>query len=243
MLDHLIKNQDHPQHLLRQLSKAYYFDHLNIANLFMEFTPGKLELVSNLKDEHDSRRYCYSWASFDSVTNRPYIYIAVFDNARVFKGENVDVKRNPDFIDTIRKITHNTSPLNVIASDLDNAYEEVHPKIIKRIDLGPLFGLYSKDEHPFSTLLRKHFTVDDFIITYTTEVVFSVGEKRKKSFLSQGELRQVFYINESNKESMKRMVSGVEKYMITSHDVVRYLNDKHPEVIKELAAPPYIYMN
>ena len=70
-----------------------------------------------------------------------------------------------------------------------------------------------------------------------------MANKERESFLSQGELRQVFYINESNMESMKRMVSRVEKYIITSHGVVRYLNENHPEVIKELAAPPYIYMN
>ncbi|MBR9860203.1 hypothetical protein GYB22_05545 [bacterium] len=243
VLDHLIKNHEDPRTLLKQLSKVHYFDSLNLSKLFMEFTPGKLELISKLNDEYDSRRYFYSWASFDSVTNRPYIYLAVFDNPQIVDDKNVDIKREPNFIDAIKKLTHNTAPLNVIASDLDNAYEAVHPKIIKRIDIGPLFGIYSKDESTFTQMLKQHFTPDDFIITYTTEVIFSVGEKRKRSFLSQGELRQVFYIDESNRESMKRMVSQVDKYLITSHRVVQFLNENHPEVIRELAAPPYIYLS
>ncbi len=33
----------------------------------------------------------------------------------------------------------------------------------------------------------------------------------------------------------------MHSYMITSHDVLQYLNDTEPEMLKSLAAPVYVY--
>ena len=56
------------------------------------------------------------------------------------------------------------------------------PKVLKRIEIGPIFGKYSRDKHDYTILLRKHFSEDQYIMPYKTEVVFSTGEKRTKSF-------------------------------------------------------------
>jgi hypothetical protein len=113
--------------------------------------------------------------------------------------------------------------------------------VLKRIEIGPIYGKYARDKHRYTILLRKQFNPDDYIFTYNTEIVFSTGEKRTKSFLSKGELRQVFYIDESNKECMERMISDMHSYMITSHNVLQYLNDNQPEDLAKLSAPVYVY--
>ncbi len=241
ILDHMVRKKSDPISLLNKLSKSSYYIRLQWSNLFTEFTPGSIELLNQHTDEHKTRTFFYSWASYDSVTNKPYIYIMIFDNPLVSKDPLSGVDNDPAFVETLKKITHNSAPLKVMASDIDNAYENIMPKVLKRIEIGPIYGKYSRDKHKYSLLLRKHFTDDDFIITYKTEVVFSKGEKRSKSFLSKGELRQIFHVDESNKECMDRMVSDMHSYMITSHDVLQYLNDTEPETLKGLAAPVYVY--
>lgn len=241
ILDHLIRKKTDPVKLLNQLSKSSYYIRLQWSNLFTEFTPGNLELLNQHTDEHKTRTYFYSWASYDSVTNKPFIYTMVFDNPLIAKKPASDVNKNPEFVETIKRLTHNSSPLKVIASDIDNAYENIMPKVLKRIEIGPIFGKYSRDKHDYTILLRKHFSEDQYIMPYKTEVVFSTGEKRTKSFLSKGELRQIFHVDESNKECMDRMISDMHSYMITSHDVLQYLNDTDPEMLKGLAAPVYVY--
>ncbi|MDQ3101476.1 MAG: hypothetical protein M3R08_08815 [Bacteroidota bacterium] len=75
----------------------------------------------------------------------------------------------------------------------------------------------------------------------TTEIVFSVGqEKRDTGFLSKSELRQVFHVDETNKDCMERMVSEVQKYLFTTHTVLQYLSHQQKELLKELSAPPFI---
>ena len=243
ILDNLIKNKKDPAKLLKQLSTACYLSKLNKTNLFFEFTPGKLELIREISSTNKQRRYLYSWGSYDSVTNRPYIYIMVFDNTLITRKNNSDVKKDRDFVEVIKKMTHNSAPLKVIASDIDEAFEAIHPKVLKRIDIGPIFGQYARDEHFFTQMLRKNFSSKDFVFTYNTEVIFSVGEKRNSSFLSTGDLRQIFHVDDSNKDCMDRMISKMHKYLITSHSVLQYITEHNPEIIKDLSAPPYVYSN
>ncbi len=241
ILDALIRNHKDPNRLLQQLSKRNYYSSLEIHKLFFEFTPGKIELIKQHDDKEETRTYFYSWASFDSVTNKPYVYTMVFDNPTNTKHSGGDIKRDHDFIEVIKRCTHNSAPLKVVASDIDNSYENIYPKVLKRIELGPIYGKYSQDKHPFTLMLRNHFSEEDFILTYQTEIVFSVGQKRTSSFLSKGELRQVFHVDESNKDCMEKMISQLDKYMITSHRVLQYINDTQPEALKELTVPAYVY--
>jgi len=241
ILDHLVRKHSDPKPLLKQMSRSNYFIRLKWSSLFTEFTPGTLELLNEHTDDARTRTYFYSWASYDSVTNKPFIYTMIFDNKAFSKRENTDVDKDPGFIETIKKATHNSAPLKVIASDIDNTYENVMPKVLKRMEIGPIYGKYAFDKNDFSVLLKKKFQDDDFIFTYNTEIVFSTGESRSKSFLSKGELRQIFYVDESNKECMEKMVSDYHTYMITSHNVAQYLNDMQPEILKKLSAPAYLY--
>lgn len=238
ILDQMMRSKTEPIRLLRQISKRSYFEQIEDWNLFKEFTSGPLKLISKGKDFN--WRYLYSWASFDSVTNRPYIYIMVFDHHRENAGAEQSL-HSFGFVDSIRKITHNTAPLKVMISDIDALSELIMPKILKRIAIGPIYGQYSQDEHPFTKMLKKRFDYNDFIFRYDAEVIFSVGQQRKESFLTKGELRQIFYIDESNKECMEKMISRLNKYSITSHGVWQYLSEYHPEALNELVVPPYIY--
>ncbi|MBI1306882.1 MAG: hypothetical protein GC181_09765 [Bacteroidetes bacterium] len=241
ILDTLIRNKTHPQNLLKQMSRVQYYTDLYKKSHFTEFSPGRLQLIKNLNDAEQTRRFMYSWASFDSVTNRPFVYLLVFDNPMAGKVNRSEDKLSEFFEENIRHITHNSAPLKVIASDIDNGWESIKPKILKRTGFGPIYGHYSMDEHPFTKLLKDEFERDDFIFTYESELIFSTGERKSGSFLSKGELRQIFYVDDANKECIDRMVSKVFRYMITSHRVLQHLNSSFPEELKKLSIPPYIY--
>jgi hypothetical protein len=141
----------------------------------------------------------------------------------------------------IKRCTHNTAPLKVIASDIDEAYAWVHPKVLKRIDIGPILSMYDRTEDEEAKEIGRHIPEGHFVMHVTTEIVFSVRqEKRSTGFLSKKELREVFHVDETNKDCMERMVSEVQKYLFTTHTVLQYLNDEHKEMLKELSAPPFI---
>lgn len=239
ILDYLLEKKEHPGYLLKRMGRIRYLESLAENRVFNDFNEGKLVLIKELEDENQSRRFMYDWSSYDTVSNRPHIYILVFDEPRFSGKKKLPIVEEQLFREVVRRSTHNSAPLKVVASDLDEGLEFMYPKILKRIDLGPVFGNYSRDEHEL-TKLMKDLPAGEFLFQYTTETIFSVGEKRTGSFLSKGELRQVFFVDESNKECMDRMVSKVHKYILATHKSLRMLNDRMPEFVRELAAQPHV---
>ncbi len=245
VLDHLLKKKTDPKRLLHQLGKVSYFSALQNKALFLEHVPGDLVELKQSKAgaKIPSATFLYSWASFDAVLNRPFIYLLIFENLLTVNGKDTDIRNAwESFKQSIRKSTNNTSPLKVVALDIDALSESILPKILKRMDIGPVYSQYAKDEHHFNQMLHQHYP-EDFIFTYHTEIVFSVGEKKERLLLKKDKLRQIFFVDESNKECMEKMISDINKYMITSHQVLQHLNDSQPEVIKKLAIPVYVYKN
>ena len=76
----------------------------------------------------------------------------------------------------------------------------------------------------------------------TTEIVFSVGQEKKSTgLLSKSELREVFHVDETNKDCMERMAREVQSYLFTTHTVMQYLRDNQKEMLKQLSTPQFIY--
>lgn len=236
VLEHLIKEQSEPEQLLHDTGMRMYYERLLDRGFFMSFNVGEFKQLEHKDDTKN--RYLYHWATFDDVLNRPFIYILVFDYLKSDKK----ISTKP-IIDTIVKRTLNTGPLKIVASDIDRDLPELQPKILKRIDLGPIYNHFARDEHDLTKLIQTQFGEEDFIFEFSTEIIFSVGEQTSSNFITKDEIYQIFHVDDSNMECMQRMISAYKKYMITSHRVWQYLQSNYKEKISDLAAPPYIYKN
>lgn len=239
IVDFIFKNKAVPKKLLKQLAKRKYLEMLGKETPFSSYNSGKYRQLSK---KNEQPTYLYHWAVFDSKTNRPFIYFLLFDHEEVnrvpFKSEKLLITALTKYIE---KSSAHQSPLRVMASDIDREFRTIHPKVLKRMDIGPLYGHLSLDKHPFTKLVKDQFSEKDWIVEFTTELLFSVGQKRTNGFLSTGELREVFFIDESNKECMERHVSKVLNYMIAPHGVVSFLREHHKASLERLAVPPFIY--
>lgn len=242
LLDKLIAGEDTPTKILKELALNQYQSTIRKEELFGEFVPGILKKLKIQDNARHAGRYLCSWASYDSVTNRPYVYVLVFDSEPDESGNFPrDVEKDRGFVDMIRKATHNTAPLKVVAMDIDNAYPHVHPKVLKRIDIGPIISEYERSEDATSQAIRAQCRRGDFLMNVTTEIVFSVGQKDvSKGPFTKKELREIFQIDETNKDCMERMVSEVQRYMFVTHPVLQYVNDSQKELLKNLSVPPFI---
>ncbi len=237
-LDFMFEKHSVPDLLIDQLNQRDYYESIDSKRLFMEFCPGDLVNMKNSAG-HDGNHYIYSWGEYSTAFNRPFIYLLIFELDKTSTKNQVYKRFNFDeFQEFIRKSSNATSPLRVMAHDIDALGDGLKPKVLKRIDLGPIYGRYSMDQNTFSKLIQDKFGAEDFVMHFTTEVIFSVGESRTRSFLSKGELRQIFFIDESNKEAMERHVSKVLKYMIAPHHVVQYLHANHKELLEEFSMEP-----
>lgn len=240
VLDYFFEKKAQPIHLLKKLGQAEYYSALEANNYMKLFTEGSIHEIG--KDENGTKKFIYNWSSYDSMTNRPHIYLLFFE----FTNPTINlVKEGAEtFRNAIKKINHDSSPLSVIAKDIDNAFESIKPKVLKRIDIGPIYCKYSKDKHDISSLIQEKYNDDDYAFFYTTEIVHSVGEKevKKGGFLSkETALRQIFFVDETNIDSLERHVSEVNKYLIGSHNLVQYLNSEMPQYINNLKIAPITF--
>lgn len=238
IVDFIFKQKAVPQKLLKQLGKRKYAEALEKKQPFHSFNDGK---YSQLQQKGDLPTYLYHWAMFDSKSNRPFVYIMLFDHESADTEFFKDTELMKNLRDYIRKSSSFQVPLRVLASDIDHQFNSIHPKIIKRIEIGPFYGHMAKDKHPFTHMLKTQFDPSDWIVEFTTELIFSVGQRRAGGFLSSGDLREIFFIDETSKECIDRNVSKVLRYMIAPHEVVTFLREHNKSTMDDLAIPPFIY--
>ncbi len=240
VLDYMFERKAQPLHLLKKLGKITYHEALQNEPHMGLYNPGSMHEIG--KNKKGQKKYLYNWASYDSMTNRPFIYILAFE----FTNNTINLQKEglAAFEDIIKKHSHNSSPLKVIATEIDNAAESIKPKILKRIDIGPIYCKYSKENHEISKIVQEKMSDEDYAFFYTSEIVNSVGEKEEKAggiFSSTKQLRQIFFVDERNIDSLERHVSEVNHYLIGTHKVVQYLTANKPEYINKLKIPPIVF--
>ncbi len=245
ILDSLFRHKRIPHELLRQLGQREYHLLLSrystLGGLFRVFTPGEWQPLQNPEDK-TSLKYLYSWGSFDVLTNRPHVYMLVLEQRAGAKLQLSNPAQRQNVEALIAKLSNNTAPLQVIARDLDEALKEHAPKILKRIELGPLYSRFAQGDSFYANILREQFGPLDLVFLFSTEIVFSIGETRSKSFMSAPEFLQIFFVDKSNSETMLRNVSELQQFMIATHGVVQNLHDQHPDRVRTLTLPPITFI-
>jgi hypothetical protein len=231
VLDALMQDLAEPPELLAQLSERTYFDLLDESKLFLPFVLGDLTLRST---DADHRSYVVSWACYDFATNRPYVHVMTFDHDI---GQDPLEARGPGwrrFVEVLRAEGSRAPDVGILALAIDDAIEQIHPKILKRLCIGPLYtplplarGASDPGDAPstFATLLQRHGRrPDDFVLQLCDEVVFSKAQQVSRSLLSpRGKVREIFAITETDPECYARRASVVHHNVVLPHDLLQHL--------------------
>ena len=216
---------EEPYEILDALSKRKYFNNLIPSAIYLMFNTGKL--IEGSVRKNGRRNFIHSFSTYDMATNRPIIYVLDFEYS---SSEEKFNKKNPDFVKYSNLLENvclgSKKPFDMVAF-MDQELEWFHPKLLKRYDIGPLFGMYSQDENAFTKFHKRHkLNNKHFIIYYEEEVVVSVGEEMYKSkWLSSKVPLQKWHIKKDDVECAKRKISDLNKYLIAPHEVVQLLLD------------------
>lgn len=242
ILDYFAKYKKSPEdshnNLLLQLSERKYYDLLREHDIFGPFNFGTLQKLDG-GQAHKSVRYLLHWATYDPQFNRPFIYFMIFDYH--YGGKEMDKNTFLQLQDQIKKTGYRATKLQVFATVLDTNIKEVRPKLIKRIDIGPIFGKYSEDRTPFTEAIKHDcFGEDDFIFYFTVEVLKSVSEKVKGDGVFLKKMVYQEYATSHDKDAILNKASEVSRFMIAPHRVVTFLqsSDKYKHLVDALSAPP-----
>lgn len=176
IVSYLLTKHKDPEKLLGKMAGNTYRSGLDKDKLFLFFNEGELSLRDNQPGK--LRSYFYHWACYDKKSNMPYIYMLDFEQDSKVEALHENDEAFADFMKVVRSEGSRAPAAGIVAMAMDQRLKHIHPKMLKRICIGPLYS------HSFSVDLpeeiQRVFAVGDegrrFIFHLTEQFVFSIGQ-------------------------------------------------------------------
>jgi hypothetical protein len=239
-LDHMMKEKTEPLDTLWELAERSYLEMLDDTKIFLPFNMFAEDIAIRPAKDKKFRSYSCAWSCYDFKTNRPYIHLLTFDQDKEEKPLEQGKPNALKLLDVLQAEGSRVPDVGILAMAIDNALEPIHPKILKRIGLGPLYtSLLLQEELEQQTdeaktkqkvlleLLANHAEPDDVILCFTDEIVFSKEQRITRT----SHVREVFYIPDDDPESYARRASVIHKYVLLPHSVSQHLT---PDVMGQV---------
>ena len=206
---------------LFQASSVVYYKSVNQQFIFNKFVQGKI--IKAPKDSIAS--LMTSWSFYDVSNNRPYILFMYFD----YDGKRIMDKKE-DLYKVLKESADREMSLDTMAYTIDRKLPEIHPKHLKRIDLGPFHNVFAKDENEIThaileSISKKEIPLESYALSLKIDEVYSGGTFKEGGFFS--------------KQIMQRWDAVLkQKYIFAPHRIIQLLHNKTPEILNKLAKPP-----
>lgn len=206
---------------LFQAASIVYYSSAKKEYIFNRFVQGKI--IDAPKDSN--AEHLVSWSFYDVTHNRPFACFMYF---------NYDGKDVQSYKEAIYEVLKNTSDrkmnMDTMAYAIDKRLPKVFPKLIKRVDLGPIHNVFAKDENKITHAIlngiaQKTIPLEAFAVSFTLDEVASKGEFKEGSFFS----KQTF---------QKWDTVFTKDYVFAPHRIIQLLYNKTPELMNGLAIPP-----
>ena len=212
MLERMLTRQEDPVDLVPDLSERLSYEKY-VENPFRRFNSGKF---FQIKDN----QYYYYWASYDRTSNRPLVYLMTFETT--YESCFLGTEEEEKILSVIKEEGCLGSKLNSVAGNIDRRLPNVHPKVLKRIGLGPFYfgALAECAPEAISELLSFGNEGREFAMFLDHEYVFSKSQARAKGgFFAKGQIREIFAVPTHEIDLYERGVSGVMRSIILPYEL------------------------
>ncbi|MEO9340221.1 hypothetical protein ABFT80_22570 [Mesorhizobium sp. SB112] len=246
MADFILRHKSFPDALQRMMAERLYLEDLDDGAVFAPFILSQTAKVS-VNPKTQRPYYLVHWASFDGTANLPLVYMAtvedsspamvrqlVRDNGRLNDDLEiplpVDGLLNPELAHRFDDFTERNSAYTLspatIAGNLDKDFDQLHPKQLRRVVLGPFYsaGITENNSVVTNVLSRVGKPENAWLLTWTIQEVYSKGEKPgRKGLWSSEPASEEFYINTDDLEAARQGVSSYEKHALIPHEAYQAL--------------------
>ncbi|MGB1308729.1 MAG: hypothetical protein ACPG6B_07450 [Oceanihabitans sp.] len=221
-LDSLMrKKQPIAKRKLFQAASIVYYASAKKEYIFNRFVQGKiLEAPKGAP-----AAYLISWSFYDVSHNRPFICYMYFN----YDGKDPESYKT-ELYATLKTVADREMNLNTMAYTIDKRLPKVFPKLIKRVDLGPIHSVFAKDENQVTHAIlegiaSKTIPLNAYAISFKVEELNSKSEFKEGGFFS----KQTY----QNWDK-----SFVENFVFAPHRIIQLLYNKTPEIMNKLAQAP-----
>lgn len=206
---------------LFQAASIVYYTSAKKEYIFNRFVQGKLiEAPKDSVAEH-----LVSWSFYDVSHNRPFICYMYFN----YDGKNVQDYKE-DIYSVLKSAADREMALDIMGYAIDKRLPKVFPKLIKRVDLGPIHNVFAKDENKITHAIlkgiaNKDIALESYAISLEIDELTSGSEFKEGSFFS--------------KQTFQRWNTVFRKnYVFAPHRILQLLYNKTPEIMNNLAQAP-----
>ncbi|MDC7995922.1 hypothetical protein [Altibacter sp. HG106] len=209
-----------PKRKLQQAASIVYYNSVQRNYIFRKFVQGKIVRIENSETP-----YVVSWAFYDVTHNRPFVCFMYFDLYKTTVNEYTEA-----IYEAIEQVADRNMSVEMMAYGIDKKLPKLHPKEVKKIDLGPLHNVFAKDELTLTHILLEAIvkkTVDLHAFAMSLEIASCVSTET----VSEGSIfsKQELQVWETQRPST---------YVFCPHRVMQLYYDKIPEAMNRLTVPP-----
>lgn len=135
-----------------------------------------------------------------------------------------------DLYDVLKTTSDREMSLDTMAYMIDRKLTKISPKLIKRIDLGPMHSVFAKDENKIThailnSISKKEISLESYAVSFKIDEVKSNSEFKEGGFFTKQTLQKWEDIH-------------TKKYVFAPHRIIQLLYSKTPEMMNELDKPP-----
>ncbi|MDX1277905.1 hypothetical protein [Oceanihabitans sediminis] len=221
-LDTLLRKKEAiPKRKLFQAASIVYYTSAKKEYIFNRFVQGKILDAP----ENAPAKYLVSWSFYDVSHNRPFICYMYFD----YEGSNIEKVREDLYI-TLKNVADREMAFDTMAYSIDKRLAKVFPKLIKRVDLGPIHNVFAKDENLVTHAIlqgiaSKTIPLNSYAISFKIDELKSQSEFKEGGFFS--------------KQTYQKWGAIYRKrYVFAPHRIIQLLYNKTPEIMNKLEKAP-----
>lgn len=227
MVRTIIGQQQVPTKLQFALSQRQYYEELLKGELFWARNDPECLWIST---DGDRRRFMLHWAVYDSQINLPVIYLMELEDS----GKTTlpkDQRRWPEVQAHLMAQSMAGLKLLTIAKGFDQDFDDLHPKSLKRIHVGPMYSsAYTEQSGPLRRVLAEAEAPEghDWALAWTTEELESeqVIEERAGWFSTVE--REVFALDPFGGQGAETGTTRMQRSIILPQRPFQVLAEQNP---------------
>ena len=235
MVSHILSEQSSPTKLQFALSQRIYYEYLKEKDLFL--TQNHPEIIWVGKDARNGRRsYLVHWAAYDSQSNLPVLYLMELDDT-AHRALPHDEYRWPRVQSHLMAQAVSGLKLLTIAKGFDEDFDTLHPKLLRRFHLGPMYShTFTQQRGPIRDVLAEAAGEPglDWAIAWTVESLVSETTTREKVGIFKTAQREVFNLNKNDFDRVDSGATDTHRSLILPHRAFQVLEEKQSRHFRDV---------
>ncbi|TDE37847.1 hypothetical protein [Antarcticimicrobium sediminis] len=228
MIREIIGERALPTRLQFALSQRLYYEELARGNLFWVRNDPECQWIGNTGT--DRRRFLLHWAVYDSQVNLPVIYLMdLEDTGRTALPK--DEARWPRAQAHLMAQSLDALKLVTIAKGFDEDFDDLHPKRLRRIHVGPMYShTFTEQTGPLREVLEEAHAPEgqDWALAWTEEELESERTQEERAGWFGRVEREVFALDPFGARGAETGATRTARSLILPQRPFQVLSEKAP---------------